>query len=108
MKLTHTTVGVLQGKDLTGQRFHLLTVRKFAGRDKSRCLYWECECDCGNMVTVRAAKLRSGRQVSCGCMRADPGERRRARMKVSPERRREIAKLGATQTRHKQDGHGGE
>jgi hypothetical protein len=78
MRLTHQSVGVQQGEDLTGQRYGRLVVRRFAGRDQARHLYWECECCCGRVVIVRAAKLRTGRQVSCGCMRADPEIRRAA------------------------------
>jgi len=31
----------------------------------------ECKCDCGNVVTVRTASLRSGLTASCGCLQRE-------------------------------------
>lgn len=28
---------------------------------------WECKCDCGNMLVVRAGALTGGRTTHCGC-----------------------------------------
>jgi len=28
---------------------------------------WICRCDCGNIVSVVGAELRSGNTSSCGC-----------------------------------------
>lgn len=57
--------------DLTGKRFGYLTVLY---RDKDNILpsglkepMWICTCDCGNIVSVRGAFLRSGHTSSCGC-----------------------------------------
>lgn len=30
---------------------------------------WECTCECGNVIIVRADNLRSGKTTSCGCSR---------------------------------------
>lgn len=51
--------------DLTGQRFGMLTVIEKAGSNNG--VIWLCQCDCGNMCTVRADNLKSGRTESCGC-----------------------------------------
>lgn len=49
-------------KDITGQKFGMLTVVSWTG---SR--YWNCVCDCGNTTQARGNALRSGLRVSCGC-----------------------------------------
>jgi hypothetical protein len=55
-------------KDLTGQRFGMLTVIcKAQDRASERSTYWLCLCDCGNKKAVRASHLISGAIVSCGC-----------------------------------------
>ncbi len=55
-------------KDLTGQRYGRLTVIKYTGtKDKWGSCIWECKCDCGNTVNVKAGKLRCGDTKSCGC-----------------------------------------
>ena len=57
--------------DLTGKRFGKLEVIM---RDpdmphgKAIPAYWICQCDCGNMVTVRADHLKNGTTTSCGCI----------------------------------------
>lgn len=87
--------------DLSGQQFGLLTVLHHAGRDRFRQPYWCCRCQCGVRCTVRQGKLRAGRQVSCGCNRADPFVRKRARSEVSSELRHQIARLGAQSVHHR-------
>jgi hypothetical protein len=52
--------------DWTGKRFGKLTVEKF-GYQVQRKNFWECRCDCGNTLTVRASFLKSGLIQSCGC-----------------------------------------
>lgn len=59
--------------DLTGQRFGKLVVLSKAeslreGRGAIRAM-WNCKCDCGNAVTVRAELLRNGKTKSCGCLK---------------------------------------
>ena len=55
-------------KDLTGQRFGLLVVRRRAPQNTNtgRPL-WECSCDCGRTSLVRTSDLQGGKQTSCGC-----------------------------------------
>lgn len=52
--------------DLTGCKFGLLTVVERAPNDGRRTM-WKCQCDCGNIVVVRAENLKSGNTKSCGC-----------------------------------------
>lgn len=53
-------------EDLTGRTFNKLTVIK---RDltKKQATYWICQCECKNIVSVQAGKLKSGHTKSCGC-----------------------------------------
>lgn len=60
-------------KDLTGQRFGKLTVIGIGTR-KNNAIVWECQCDCGNVTTVRGSNLTSGLTKSCGCLRAEGGK----------------------------------
>lgn len=52
--------------DLTGKRFGHLVALKRVSKPGSPVL-WECVCDCGNVVTVRALCLSKGITQSCGC-----------------------------------------
>lgn len=54
--------------DMTGKKFHRLTVIQEAGRDNSGQVLWECRCDCGNTSIVRGRDLCSGGTKSCGCL----------------------------------------
>ena len=55
--------------DLTGQKFHMLTVLGQAGRTKSGTILWECKCDCGNITYSTASNMKYGTKYSCGCLR---------------------------------------
>lgn len=54
-------------KDLKGQRFGRLTVKRRIGTIGRRAL-WRCKCDCGKMTDVRSIDLISGNTKSCGCL----------------------------------------
>ena len=43
---------VSHAKDITGQRFGMLTVMKRAGTHKHRKALWKCKCDCGRTTVV--------------------------------------------------------
>ena len=60
-------------KDLTGQRFGLLTVLERMERKSGNNAIWRCQCDCGNIVEVINGNL--GRTThSCGCLKKSVGE----------------------------------
>jgi hypothetical protein len=61
-------------ENLSGQKFELLTVIR---RDKSKIFIkpvWECRCECGSIVSVRAHNLKNGSVKSCGCLLKRKGE----------------------------------
>ena len=49
-------------KDLSGQRFGMLTVVEYLGESK-----WLCTCDCGGATRTGTGHLQSGNSKSCGC-----------------------------------------
>lgn len=53
--------------DMTGQKFHKLTVLKRVGSRNNRSL-WECQCECGKNILVTRDCLLSGNVKSCGCL----------------------------------------
>ena len=66
-------------KDLTGQKYGLLTViekvesHRFKGGGITT--RWKCKCECGKEVVVMTGNLRSGITKSCGCLYGSYGER---------------------------------
>ena len=54
-------------KDLTGQRFGMLTVIKRVRKEGNRKPYWLCRCDCGREKVVYQYNLIHGNTKSCGC-----------------------------------------
>ena len=60
-------------KDLTNQRFGKLKVLKrdlTKPQGKACFAYWICQCDCGNICSVRGDHLRDGSTQSCGCLKS--------------------------------------
>lgn len=54
--------------DLTGKKYNKLTAIKYC-YSKNGKRYWECYCDCGNIVYVLGTQLKSGKIKSCGCIK---------------------------------------
>jgi hypothetical protein len=57
--------------DLTNKKFGRLTVlerdiSKPKGHGKP--VYWICQCDCGNIKSVKSCHLKDGSIQSCGCL----------------------------------------
>ena len=57
--------------DLTGQKFGRLTVIGLDDTKQIRRTYWICQCDCGNIKSVRSDGLLCGRTKSCGCYKSE-------------------------------------
>lgn len=56
--------------DLTGKRFGFLKVLKrlpnHITKGGNSLVVYECQCDCGNVVSVKAGHLQTGHTKSCG------------------------------------------
>lgn len=67
--------------DLTGSRFHRLTVLGRAP-NWTRETGWFVRCDCGKEKRVRASNLKSGRVQSCGCFHREELVKRNTRPQI--------------------------
>ena len=57
-----------------GKQFGKLTILDIVNAPESlkdRRFYYKCICDCGNVITVRATDVKSGKVISCGCAKKD-------------------------------------
>jgi hypothetical protein len=56
-------------KDLTGQKFHRLTVIKNVAQPKNTHsgTFWLCKCDCGMEKIINGSSLIDNHTTSCGC-----------------------------------------
>lgn len=60
----------MAGIDMTGQKIGKLTVLKKDTTKNKQAIYWICQCQCGNIVSVRGSNLRDKNHPtqSCGCL----------------------------------------
>jgi len=64
--------------DLTGQKFHHLTVIEraddYVSPKGQHQTCWRCRCDCGNETVVTTSNLRREKKpvISCGCIQSTP------------------------------------
>ena len=68
--------GIMPLKDLIGQQFGRLVVKKRAGSDRFRAARWLCRCRCGATIIVAGTNLRNQRTRSCGCLNREIASRR--------------------------------
>lgn len=54
-----------------GERFGRLVAVRATEQRSAKSVIWECLCDCGNTVNVRATILTSGHTTSCGCVKRE-------------------------------------
>ncbi len=58
--------------DLTGKKFGRLTVLyKDQERITKSGSYWVCQCECGNIKSIKSSSLRRGEIQSCGCLQKE-------------------------------------
>jgi len=62
--------------DLTGKKFHRLTVISRGPNSREGKPKWNCLCQCGNYRVVRGPDLRRGLTKSCGCMNREMSAQR--------------------------------
>lgn len=67
---------------MLGRRFGALRVTVSNGPASSSDTFYECLCDCGQVVVKRGKHLRSGSALSCGCHRRLPAGERFERLVV--------------------------
>lgn len=61
-------------EDLTGKTFGKLYVLKKSSKS-GRKIFWDCQCECGNLITVVSDSLRQNHTMSCGkCQFKSKGE----------------------------------
>ena len=71
-------------KDLTGQKFGLLTVlTKTNKRSSNGKILWHCKCECGNECDIRSDYLINHHTESCGCKKASKGEAKIAQLLIN-------------------------
>ena len=64
--------------DLTGNKYGKLTVLKKDEERKTKSgSYWICQCECGNIKSVKSSSLRRGEIQSCGCLRKEAAQKAR-------------------------------
>ena len=54
-------------KDLTGQKFDMLTVIGITDKRSCGSVVWKCQCDCGNICERSSTTLKKKGHHSCGC-----------------------------------------
>ena len=57
--------------DLTNQKFGRLKVLKRDFSQQKGYAYWICQCDCGNIVSIKGSNLKTGTTQSCGCLQKE-------------------------------------
>lgn len=62
-------------EDLTGKRFGYLTVLEqaedYVSPNNQHRSQWLCECDCGNKIIQETSRLKTNKNISCGCKSKD-------------------------------------
>lgn len=73
-KRTKSPNAGIKTENLTGKKFGWLTAleRNYTYARENGLkeeVFWNCQCECGNLITVRGYSLRHGITKSCGCMK---------------------------------------
>lgn len=57
--------------DITGNKYHRLTVLSFHSKSSKNQSLWLCKCDCGKTTIAFGLNLKRGHTKSCGCLRLE-------------------------------------
>lgn len=90
-------------ENLLGQTFNYLTIIDGPQRKNGR-VYWICKCSCGNIKTIRADGLKSGKVKSCGCYKKSvlvKKNKERQTLDLSNKRFGKLVALEPTENRSK-------
>lgn len=69
--------------DLTGQHFgRLVVLYKDTSRTTNSGSYWICQCNCGNIKSIKSSSLRRGEIQSCGCLRNERSKQAKEDLKL--------------------------
>lgn len=75
---TSKSCGCNRTPNIKNQRFgKLIVLEKTKRTDKRHNVYWQCECDCGNVVETTTTNLTMRSTKSCGCLRKQNNYSRR-------------------------------
>ncbi|WP_343349191.1 hypothetical protein [Terrisporobacter petrolearius] len=58
-------------RDITNEKFGMLTPIEVVGTSKNNGKIWRCRCDCGNVKDIYLSSLISGLVISCGCYKKE-------------------------------------
>lgn len=83
--------------DLSGRKYGRLTVLSLSHKI-NRATYWECQCECGNKITLPRSAFISGNTKSCGCLSSESKSERffKHGMTLTPEYRAWSAMVART------------
>ena len=56
--------------DLTGHECEFFKVIKRNDERKGKNVWWDCQCQCGNIFTTTTTNINKGKTKSCGCMKS--------------------------------------
>lgn len=71
-------------KDLTGEKYGLLTVL-YRGDNILGRSAWVCKCECGNEKLIRGDSMKQGGTTSCGCVVRAIASQRMREMHADPD-----------------------
>lgn len=63
--------GRMMAKNISGQKFGLLTAIRPTNERSGNSVIWEFKCDCGNILKINNYYVKRGRITNCGCIKTE-------------------------------------